>query len=211
MKNTNKYSLLFVVITAIFVTCLITSNVIAVKLVSLFGLILPAGVVIFPISYIIGDILTEIYGFSLAKRVIWLGLFCNILAVGAIILGQHLTPVVFWDGQLAYERILGYTPRLLLASFVAYLIGEFTNSYVLSKIKEITNGNFLWVRTISSTFVGQGLDSMVFILIAFYGNTPTEVITSAILSQWFFKTAYEAIATPVTYIIINQVRKYEGL
>lgn len=209
--SSNKtYSIWFVVIVAVFVTCLITANIAAVKLIDLFGLILPAGIVIFPISYIVGDILTEVYGFSQARRVIWLGFACNLLVVIAIVLGQLLPPAVFWDGQVAYERILGYTPRLLVASFFAYLVGEFANSYVLSRMKVAMQGKHLWMRTIGSTIVGQGLDSLIFILIAFVGNTPSEALVTAIISQWLFKTAYEALATPITYIVVNRIKEYEG-
>lgn len=204
-------SIWFVVIVAVFVTCLITANIAAVKLIDLFGLILPAGIVIFPISYIVGDILTEVYGFSQARRVIWLGFACNLLAVIAIVLGQLLPPAVFWDGQVAYERILGYTPRLLVASFAAYLVGEFANSYVLSRMKVAMQGKHLWMRTIASTFVGQGLDSLIFILIAFFGNTPTTALVTAIVSQWLFKTAYEVLATPITYVVVNHVKEHEGI
>jgi queuosine precursor transporter len=163
-----RYSHWFLLVTSIFITCLITSNIIAVKLVNIFGLILPAAILIFPISYIFGDVLTEVYGYRQARQVIWLGFFCNLIAVVAIWLGQILPAASFWDGQAAYERILGYTPRLLGASFLAYLVGEFANSFVLAKMKIATNGRWLWARTIGSTLVGQGLDSLVFMTLAIY-------------------------------------------
>ena len=119
---------------AIFITCLITANIAAVKLVEIFGFVLPAGTIIFPISYIFGDVLTEVYGYRQARRVIWLGFFCNFVVVVTVWIGQVLPPAPFWDGQKAYERILGYTPRLLVASFLAYLVGEFANSFVLAKM-----------------------------------------------------------------------------
>src|SRR5918998_2269039 len=147
------YSQWFVVVVAIFITCLITANITAVKLVSIFGLVLPAGVIVFPVSYIVGDVLTEVYGFHTARRVIWLGFLCNLIAVVAIWLGGLLPAAAFWDGQGAYERILGYTPRLLAASFLAYLVGEFVNSAVLAKMKVATNGRWLWSRTVGSTLV----------------------------------------------------------
>lgn len=201
----------FVVIAAVFITSLITANIIAVKLVDVFGFILPAGVVIFPVSYIFGDILTEVYGYRLTRFVIWLGFFCNLLAVVAIGIAQALPPADFWDGQQAYEAILGYTPRLLLASFIAYLIGEFANSYVLARMKILTQGRHLWMRTIGSTIVGQGLDSFVFILIAFVGTIPTAGLINAIFAQWVFKSAYEALVTPVTYAITNHLKRIEGI
>jgi uncharacterized integral membrane protein (TIGR00697 family) len=205
------YSQWFVVVVAIFITCLITANVTAVKLVAIFGLVLPAGVVVFPISYIAGDVLTEVYGFHMARRVIWLGFFCNLIAVLAIWLGGLLPAAPFWDGQGAYERILGYVPRLLVASFLAYLVGEFANSIVLAKMKVATNGRWLWSRTIGSTLVGQGLDSLVFVIVAFFGTIPLKVMVAAIVAQWLFKSVYEAAATPLTYLVVNALKRHEGV
>jgi uncharacterized integral membrane protein (TIGR00697 family) len=206
-----RYSHWFLLVTSIFITCLITSNIIAVKLVNIFGLILPAAILIFPISYIFGDVLTEVYGYRQARQVIWLGFFCNLIAVVAIWLGQILPAASFWDGQAAYERILGYTPRLLGASFLAYLVGEFANSFVLAKMKIATNGRWLWARTIGSTLVGQGLDSLVFMTLAFIGTIPLTVLAGAIVAQWFSKSVYEAIITPLTYVLVNFLKKREGL
>ncbi|HYA92856.1 MAG TPA: queuosine precursor transporter [Thermodesulfobacteriota bacterium] len=206
-----SYSVWFVFVVAIFITCLIAANVAAVKLVEIFGLVLPAGTIIFPISYIFGDILTEVYGYRQARRVIWLGFFCNFIFVVTIWVGQVLPPASFWDGQKAYERILGYTPRLLAASFLAYLVGEFANSFVLAKMKIITKGRWLWTRTIGSTLVGEGLDSLVFMTLAFVGTIPAGVLLSAILTQWLVKSAYEAVVTPVTYIVVNFLKRKEGL
>jgi uncharacterized integral membrane protein (TIGR00697 family) len=201
----------FLLITSIFITCLITSNIIAVKLVNIFGLVLPAAIIIFPISYIFGDVLTEVYGYRQARRVIWLGFSCNLIAVVAIWFGQILPAASFWEGQAAYERILGYTPRLLGASFLAYLVGEFANSFVMAKMKIATNGHWLWTRTIGSTLVGQGLDSLVFMTLAFIGTIPLTVLGSAIVVQWLSKSAYEAVITPLTYVVVNFLKKREGL
>jgi uncharacterized integral membrane protein (TIGR00697 family) len=195
----------------VFVTCLIVANIIAVKLVTIFGFTVPAAVIIFPISYIFGDVLTEVYGYRRARQVIWLGFFCNLLAVVAIWVGQLLPAASFWDGQAAYERILGYTPRLLVASFVAYLVGEFANSFVLAKMKLATNGRWLWTRTIGSTLIGEGLDSLVFITLAFAGTIPQAVLVTAILTQWLFKCVYEIVATPLTYAVVNFLKRKEGL
>jgi len=205
------YSHRFLVITAVFITCLITANITAVKLVSVFGLILPTAIIIFPISYIFGDVLTEVYGYATARRVIWLGFLCNLIAVIAIWLGQVLPAASFWDGQAAYERILGYTPRLLAASFLAYLVGEFANSFVLAKMKVATKGRWLWMRTIGSTLVGQGLDSLVFITLAFVGMIPLAGLASAIVTQWLAKSVYEAVVTPLTYKVVNFLKRREGV
>lgn len=209
--NDKGLSIYFVVIVAVFVMCLIVANIIAVKLVTVFGLIVPAAVIIFPVSYIFGDVLTEVYGYQRARQVIWLGFFCNLLAVIAIWLGQVLPAASFWDGQASYERILGYTPRLLVASFIAYLIGEFANAFVLAKMKIATNGRWLWMRTIGSTLVGQALDSTVFITVAFIGTIPGDGLLSAVVSQWLFKSAYETVATPFTYAVVAFLKRREGI
>ncbi len=211
VTHQQRYSLWFVISVAIFITCLITANITAVKLVNVFGLILPAGIVIFPISYIFGDILTEVYGYRQARRVIWLGFLCNLLVVAAVWIGQVLPPASFWNAQAAYERILGYTPRLLLASFLAYLVGEFANSFVMAKMKIATQGRWLWTRTIGSTLVGEGLDSLVFMTIAFGGEIPTAGLALAIVSQWVVKSAYEAAATPLTYVTVRFLKQREGI
>ncbi len=199
----------FVVIVAIFVTSLITANIIAVKVVSFGSVFLPAAIIIFPLSYIFGDILTEVYGYSWARRVIWLGFACNLIFVGFALLGQQLPAAPFWEGQGAYESILGYTPRLLVASFSGYLVGEFANSSILAKMKIRTQGRWLWARTISSTVVGQGLDSSIFITIAFIGTPVFAPVM--ILYHWLAKTAIEALATPLTYAAVNYLKKKEAV
>jgi queuosine precursor transporter len=209
----------FSLVTAIFVTTLIISNIIAVKLVTIGGLFLPAAVILFPIAYIFGDILTEVYGYARARQVIWTGFFCNLLAVIAIWVGGLLPVAPFWTAgsfqsaelaQQAYSAILGFTPRLLLASFSAYLVGEFLNSYVLARLKVKTKGRHLWLRTITSTLVGEGADSAIFIFIAFTGILPTGALVTTILSQWLFKVAYEVLATPLTYWIVNSLKRLEN-
>jgi uncharacterized integral membrane protein (TIGR00697 family) len=200
-----------VVVAAGFVTALLAANITSVKLVSVFGFIVPAGIVVFPISYIFGDVLTEVYGYAEARRVIWLGFLCNLLLVGTVWIGQALPAAPFWDGQEAYERILGFTPRLLAASFSAYLVGEFANSAVLSRMKVVTGGRWLWMRTIGSTLVGQGLDSLVFVYLAFWGTIPADAILSAILAQWLVKSGYEAAATPLTYRVVSYLKQKDGV
>jgi queuosine precursor transporter len=205
------YSGWFLIVSAVFVTSLLTANIIAVKLIDLFGLVVPAAIIIFPISYIAGDVLTEVYGYSRARQVIWLAFFCNIIAVAAVWCGQMLPAASFWNGQEAYEKILGYTPRLLVASFAAYLAGEFANSMVLAKMKIATKGRWLWTRTIGSTVVGQGLDSLVFITLAFWGTVPLSGLAGIIITQWLAKSLYEAAATPLTYVVVNFLKRSEGI
>ena len=199
----------FVIIVAIFVTCLLTANIVGVKVVSLGLFILPAAVVIFPLSYILGDILTEVYGYRWARKVIWLGFLCNLIFVSFAWIGQVLPSAPFWGGQEAYESILGYTPRLLIASFSGYLAGEFVNSFILAKMKILTRGRWLWSRTIGSTIVGQGLDTLIFITLAYIG-TPS-FVPIMILYHWLAKTAIEAVATPFTYAVVNFLKRKEAV
>lgn len=199
------------VLTALFVTCLITANILAVKLAVAGPLIVPAGIVIFPLSYLFGDVLTEVYGYATTRRVIWLGFACNLLAVVAIAIAGAAPAAPFWHNQAAYDSILGGTPRLLAASFAAYLIGEFCNSFVLAKLKIATKGRWLWTRTIGSTIAGQGLDSAVFVSLAFFGMLTTGNLVTTILSQWVIKTLYEVVATPLTYAIVGHLKRVEGL
>jgi queuosine precursor transporter len=204
-----KVSQRLVVISAIFVTCLITANVIAVKFVSFGFVSLPAAIFVFPLSYIFGDILTEVYGYAAARRVIWLGFGCNLVFVFFAWIGQIMPPASFWEGQQAYNSILGYAPRLLLASFLGYLAGEFSNSMILSRMKVLTRGRWLWTRTISSTIVGEGLDSGIFITVAFIGTT--SFMPVIILYHWLAKVAIEVIATPLTYTIVGWLKKSESI
>ena len=211
----------FLVVAAVFITCLITANIIAVKLIAWgieplrlggfqFPAPLPAAIVIFPLSYIFGDILTEVYGFKQARLIIWLGFLCNLIAVGAFWVAGQI-PALDSNVQSAYDRILGYTPRLLAASFLAYLVGEFANSFVLAKMKIKTQGRFLWMRTIGSTLVGEGLDAAIFILVAFGGTMSWALVGSIILTHWVVKCGYEIAATPLTYAVVNYLKKKEGV
>ena len=218
-----KFSGTFIILVALFITVLITSNILAVKLIHLGTLpfqfmgsdllFLPAAMIVFPVSYIIGDVLTEVYGFRTARGVIWLGFGCNVLVVVLLWLGGIIPPVVFWENQEAYGTILGQLPWILLGSFAAYLVGEFANSATLSLLKVQTQGRFLWVRTIGSTIVGQGLDSFVFIFIAFGagGDLPVVVLFRLALFQWWAKIAYEALATPLTYAVVTYLKQKEQM
>jgi len=180
---------------ALFSTTLVISNIMAVKLVQIVGLYLPAAVILFPVTYIFGDVLTEVYGYARARQAIWIGFGCNLAAVAALTVGSWLPSAPFWSAgsfrspeqaQLAYQAILGFAPRLLLASFVAYLAGEFLNSYIMARLKVATSGRYLWARTISSTLVGEGVDSAIFISVAFFGILQPGDLGATILSQWLF-------------------------
>jgi hypothetical protein len=204
-----KVSYRFIIITTLFVTCLLTANIIAVKIVAFGFATLPAAVIVFPFSYIFGDILTEVYGYRQARKVIWLGFFCNLIFVLFVWLGQILPSASFWTNQEAYTSILGFTWRLLIASFLGYLAGEFTNSFVLARMKVATKGRWLWSRTISSTIVGEGLDSVIFIIVAFVGTS--SFAASMILYHWATKVVIEIVFTPLTYLIVNYLKRKEGI
>lgn len=201
----------FVTCVVLFVSCLLTANVIAGKLIVVAGVVLPVAVIVFPLSYILGDVLTEVWGYGAARRVIWLGFAGNALMVLAVWLGGQLPPAPFWKGDAAYQEILGQTPRILLASFLAYLGGEFANSFVLAKLKIATGGRWLWLRTIGSTVVGQALDTVVFIGLAFGGTVPGGVLLGIMAGQWGAKVLYEAAATPLTYAAVGWLKAREGV
>ncbi|GAB4326373.1 MAG: queuosine precursor transporter [Dehalococcoidia bacterium] len=204
-------------IAAMFTGALIASNIIAVKIADFSAVsgpiddyYLPVAVIVFPISYIFGDILTEVYGYAVARRVIWSAFLANALAVLAFVLGERVPSAPFWDGQASYEAILGQTWRIVLASFTAFLFGEFSNSIVLSRMKLLTQGRWLWTRTIGSTVIGQGFDSAIFLTIAFAGREGID-LWPLIWKQWLFKVLFETVATPVTYLIVNALKRLEGI
>ena len=204
---------------AAFVTILLLSNLIGASKPSYVTLpfigewSFGAGVLFFPVSYIIGDVLTEVYGYARARRVIWTGfaalLFMAFMAWAVV----QLPPAAGWPGQAAYEFVFGNSWRIVLASMIAFWAGEFANSYVLAKMKIWTRGRHLWMRTIGSTVVGQGLDSLIFYPLAFWGlaGWPVELLWQVVLSQWAIKTAWEALLTPVTYAVVGSLKKAEGV
>ncbi|GAB5352789.1 queuosine precursor transporter [Qipengyuania sp. 483] len=202
---------------AAFVTILLLSNLIGASKPSYidvpgfghwsFG----AGVLFFPISYIIGDVLTEVYGYARARRVIWTGFAALLFMAFMAWIVVLLPPSEGWPGQDAYEFVFGNSWRIVLASMVAFWVGEFANSFVLAKMKIWTSGKHLWMRTIGSTVVGQGLDSLIFYPLAFWGlaGWPVELLWQVILSQWLIKTLWEALLTPVTYLVVGKLKRAE--
>ena len=213
MKNDTKYvSKLFMIIAVIYVACLLLSNLIAGKMWAVTGSItLPAAVILFPITYIFGDVFTEVYGFKKARIIIWLGFGCSFFAVLVYLITIALPHPGFWEGQEAYKTVLGTTPRVAIASFVGYLFGEFSNSVVLSKLKVATQGKNLWIRTILSTLVGEGLDSIIFVMISFWGTMDNSTVLHMILYQYLFKVWYEVLFTPLTYAAVNWIKGQEGV
>lgn len=195
----------------IFVSILLISNVASTKIVD-FGMFdFDGGTLLFPLSYIFGDILTEVYGYGRTRRIIWMGFLMNIVMVLVFSAVGALPASESWNNQDAYNSVLGMTPRIVLASMVAYTFGAFSNSYVLAKLKLKTKGKFLWLRTIGSTIVGEGLDTVIFCLISFYGVLPNELLGLVILSNYIFKVGVEVIFTPVTYLIVGTLKRIEGI
>ena len=207
------------IVMAAFVTILLLSNLIGASKPSYVDLpgigqwSFGAGVLFFPVSYIIGDILTEVYGYARARRVIWTGFAALLFMAFMAWVVVQLPPAEGWPGQAAYEFVFGNSWRIVLASMIAFWAGEFANSYVLAKMKVWTEGRHLWMRTIGSTVVGQGLDSLIFYPLAFWGlaGWPVELLWQVVLSQWLIKTAWEALLTPVTYLVVNRLKRAEGV
>ncbi len=206
-------------IIAIFVTALVVSNIVAIKLISVGPFTLTAALLIFSVDYIFGDVLTEVYGYARARQVIWIGFACNLLAVVAFYTAGRLAPSPDWTlpgfatpaaAQGAYDAVFGFTPLILFASLAAYLVGEFLNSFVLAKIKLATKGRWLWMRTIGSTLIAQVADTGIFVMLLVVGGLyPASAAIAIITGEWLSKVLYEVIATPITYQIVNFLKKAE--
>ena len=208
-------------ITAVFITALLTSNIVASKTASFFGQVIGVGVFVFPISYIFGDILTEVYGYQASRRVIWLGFSAAALAAVVFLLCDLAPPAPGYPHQAAFHAILGQSPLVLAASLIAYLAGEFCNSYVLARMKIWTAGRHLWARTIGSTIVGEGIDSLVFYPLAFRllpaltgfaaGLWPWPLVGAVMLNNYLMKLLVETLCTPLTYHIVARLKRSEDL
>jgi queuosine precursor transporter len=170
-----------------------------------------AGILFFPISYVIGDILTEVYGYSRARRCIWAGFGALLFMVFMSVVVVALPPDPTWTGQAAYEQVFGAVPRIVLASILAFWAGEFANSYVLARMKVWTKGRHLWTRTIGSTLVGQGVDSLIFYPLAFYGVWNDHLLLRVLLIQWALKVGWEVLLTPLTYAVVGTLKRREGI
>jgi hypothetical protein len=192
------------------VSVLLISNIASAKIVDLKWFVFDGGTLLFPLSYIFGDVLTEVYGYKRTRRVIWLGFFMALMMSIVFMIVGKLPSAPSWNNQNAYDLILGLTPRIVLASLIAYSFGEFSNSFILAKMKIWTKGKMLWARTIGSTVVGELVDSFIFIMIAFYGIFPNPLLATLIISNYLFKTGIEVLFTPVTYKVINFLKKKEN-
>lgn len=199
------------VIAVVFVTALLVSNLAAQKLFQLGPAIFTAGILVFPINYIFGDVLTEVYGFNRTRRIIYAGLFANLFMAIFMWIAIQLPPAPGWPLQHEFSSVFSLVPRVVVASILAYLAGEITNSFVLSRLKLKTRGKYLWLRTISSTIAGQLVDTTLFVVIAFAGVFEIKLIVGAIISGWIFKVLYEALATPLTYLVVGKLKRMEGV
>lgn len=210
MQDTLKAYKYLGTISVFFVSVLLISNIASTKIVDFGIFTFDAGTLLFPLSYIFGDILTEVYGYKRSRKVIWLGFFMALLMSLVFILVGKLPASPDWPNQEAYNAILGMTPRIIFASLVAYALGSFSNAFVLAKMKIWTQGKKLWTRTIGSTLIGELIDSIIFILVAFAGILPSSLLVTLIISNYVFKTLIEVVLTPVTYKVVKFLKEREG-
>ncbi|WP_288413096.1 queuosine precursor transporter [uncultured Sphingomonas sp.] len=206
----------FDLLMAAFVTILLLSNIIGAGKVAALDvggtpLVFGAGILFFPVSYVLGDVLTEVYGYARARRCIWVGfaalLFMAFMAWAVV----AMPPAADWTGQGAYEAVFGQVPRIVFASIAAFWAGEFVNAYVLARMKVWTRGRALWTRTIGSTVVGQAVDSAIFYPLAFLHVWPTQQVAMVMVTNWAMKVAWEIVLTPVTYAVVGWLKRREGV
>jgi len=206
-----EVSVIFMLAGILFATCLLISNILATKILMIGPWAAPAGVLIFPIAYILNDVITEVWGFRKARLIIWTGFAVNILAVLFFSLGIAIPGAPFWQNQEAFATVLGNTPRIVLASLSAYLIGSFLNAFVMSRMKVLTKGKGFSGRAILLTVAGESADSLIFIGIAFSGVFPVGVLVTMVFTQATLKTVYEILILPVTIWIVGFVKRVEGV
>ena len=197
---------------AAFVAILLLSNLIgAAKLATVGGFTFGAGILFFPVSYVLGDVLTEVYGYANARRCIWAGFAALVFMAFMSWVVVAMPPAAGWDGQSAYESVFGQVPRIVIASMLAFWAGEFVNSFILAKMKIWTAGKHLWSRTIGSTVFGQAVDSAIFYPVAFLGVWEAEAVLTVMVTNWALKVLWEAVLTPVTYGVVGWIKAREGV
>ncbi len=201
----------FDIVLGLFVAVLLISNIASTKILDLGPFTFDGGTILFPIIYIFGDILTEVYGYKAARRVIWTGFASALLMSVVLIIVGKLPAASDWAYQESYDNILGLTTRIVIASLIAYWFGEFSNSYIMAKMKVKMQGKKLWMRTIGSTIVGEGFDTIIFVIIAFWGVLPNGLLVSVIISNYIFKVGFETLATPLTYYVTNKFKQKENV
>jgi len=208
MEKGYKY---FNLISVFFVSILLISNIASTKIIDVIWFTFDGGTLLFPLSYIFNDILTEVYGYKKSRQAIWLGFFSALMMSFIFIIIGALPSASGWENQDAYMKILGFTPRIVFASLIAYFCGEFLNSFILAKAKILTNGKWLWVRIVGSTIFGELIDSLIFIFIAFWGVLSVPLIFTLITCNFIFKVLFEVLFLPVTYKIIDFLKKEERI
>jgi uncharacterized integral membrane protein (TIGR00697 family) len=195
------------VLATLFVTCLITANIITVKLISVWGWVVPAGIIAYPLTFLFTDVITELYGRKTASRVVWLGFGASILMVILVIGAGLLKPAAIWEGQAAYESVLGMVPRIVLASMIAYLVSQHHDVFAFSFWRRKTKARFLWLRNNASTMVSQALDTGLFITIAFWGTVPNNILVNMLVTQYVIKLVIAALDTPFCYLMVNLLKR----
>ena len=209
-KNKTKVSVLFLIMSMLFTVCLLTANLLGTKQIALGSISVTGGLLIFPVSYIINDCVCEVWGFSKARLLIWLGFIMNFFFVSVCALCDAIPGAPYWDNDAGFHAIFGLAPRIAFASFMAFLAGSFINAYVMSRMKVMSEGKHFSLRAIMSTVFGESTDSLIFFPLAFYGVIPTSELPVLMLSQVVLKTAYEIVVLPLTIRIVNWVKHYEN-
>ena len=205
-----KHYKLLGLFTALTITFQLVSDVTAGKIITLFSYPVSITVLYFPIVYVISDVMTEVYGYARARRVLWITMLCSIIAGLVYQLAVHLPSASFFTSNEAYKTVFGIVPRVLIGGWIAVFVGDILNNYVLAKLKVVTKGKYLWTRTISSTIVGQLANTALFYVIALYSVLPTSVLITSIISGWILKVGVEVVLTPLTYLVVNKVKKIES-
>ena len=209
-KKTPSVSLLFMVMSILFCVCLITANLFATKQIAIGPVSVTGGVLVFPISYIINDCVSEVWGYRRARLLIWLGFAMNFFVVTLYALCDAIPPAPYWHNAEGFHAIFGLAPRIVTASFIAFLAGSFLNAYVMSRMKVKDNGRHFWARAIWSSVLGESIDSLIFFPLAFIGIIPTAELPWLMLWQVILKTAYELLVLPLTTQIVKRVKRIEG-
>src|SRR5579859_2265588 len=207
LRNFRYYDILV----HIFVVVLLISNLVGSKICAIGPFRISGGQLLFPITYIFGDVFTEVYGYSGSRRAIWIGFFASGLMAVMGLVTVHIPPAPEWPNQHAFEVVFNFVPRMVAASLVAFWCGEFANSYTLAKMKLLTKGRWLWTRTVGSTVVGQAVDTTIVMFLAFGGSESTATILRLIISGYLGKVLYEVLATPLTYAVVNFLKRTEGV
>jgi hypothetical protein len=197
-------------IASLLTATLLIANTLDTKIFDFFGMALPAGIILFPLAYLAGDVLTEVYGYAISRRVIWSGFAALVVMVVSYEIARTLPPTSFWSNQAAFDTVLGQVPRIVLASIIAYLCGEFTNSYIVAKMKVWTEGRAMWLRFVASTIFGQLVDTVTFVAIAFTGIYAARALVSIALSAWAIKVGWEIIALPLTLPLVRALKRTEN-